>query len=257
MNYLITGHKGFIGSNLVPYLLSKGENVTGLDYFDCDLCNGFPASFWESKLDVIVHLAAETDVRASINHPVRTILRNTKSTINMIELARAREAKLIFASSCGARYAQSPYTASKLACEAICTAYKKSYNADIIILRFPNIYGPHSSHKPSIITKLIKSKLLGREVTIYGDGRQTRNFLYITDLCKAIYTADKDLELTTGELTSINELVEMLGCKPTYKGAIAGEITTVSSARNIIPDYSLDQGLNETIKWFKDFYEIR
>ena len=157
MNYLITGHKGFIGTNLTNYLYSNGEEVVGLDYSDCDLCDGFPNIFWSKKLDTIIHLAAETDVRKSISHPVQTFLRNTKSTINILELATARNAKLIFASSCGAPYSPSPYTASKLACEAICKAYRESYNLNVVILRFPNIYGPYSDNKSSVIPKFIKA----------------------------------------------------------------------------------------------------
>lgn len=251
MTYLITGHKGFIGTNLTHYLQSKIEEVIGIDYYDGDLCKGIPSSIKNLSIHTIVHLAAETNVRDSIANPSKCFLRNCQSTTNILEFAASKKAKLVFISSCGACRPSSPYTASKIAGEAICRAYRSSYDSDIVILRLPNIYGPYSDHKTSVIPAFIKSKLLGREVTIYGDGNQKRDFVYVKDICEAIYSADQDLELTTGELTSINELAQMIGCKVEYKDSIKGEINQVTSTMNLSPKYSLDQGLNETILWFK------
>jgi len=252
MTYLITGHNGFIGTNLTNFLHSKCEEVIGLDYSDCDLCEGFPGLIWDLRIDVIIHLAAETNVRDSIAYPVKTFLRNCESTINILELAREKRAKLVFISSCGARYLSSPYAASKSAGEGICNAYRESYNMDIVILHLPNVYGPFSLHKTSVIPNFIKSKLKGYKALIYGDGSQTRDFIYVKDVCKAIYNAEEDLKLTTGQLTSINRLAKMIGCEVEYTGAIKGELTKVTSIRNIITDYSLEQGLSETIEWFKE-----
>ena len=257
MTYLITGHKGFIGTNLLHYLESKIEEVVGLDYFDCDLCNGYSHLVYSLNIDTIVHLAAETNVRDSIANPSKCFLKNCQSTSTVLELATAKKAKLIFISSCGACRPSSPYTASKIAGEALCRAYRNSYDTDVVILRLPNIYGPYSNHKTSVIPEFIKAKLLGKEVTIYGDGNQKRDFVYVKDICKAIYNADRDKELTSGRLTSINELANLIGCKAIHSKPIQGELTCVGSSKNIIPEYTLEQGLEETIEWFKDFYEIR
>ena len=251
MNYLVTGHRGFIGTNLVKYLRSKGVGVTGLDYSDCDLCDGFPTILLDLKFDVIVHLAAETNVRESIESPVKTFLRNCQSTLNILELSKRLRSKLVFISSCGAPYSSSPYAASKMAGESLCKAYRESYEMGIVILRLPNIYGPYSDHKSSVIPNFIKSKLINSPTTIYGDGSQTRNFVHVKDICRAIFESTHDMELTTGELTSINELAEMIGCDVRYNSPIKGEVNKVTSIKNLIPQYSLSQGLNETILWFK------
>ena len=256
MTYLITGHKGFIGTNLTYYLQSKIEEVIGIDYYDGDLCKGIPSSIKNLSIHTIVHLAAETNVRDSIANPSKCFLRNCQSTTNILEFASAKKAKLIFISSCGACRPSSPYTASKIAGEAICRAYKSSYDSDIVILRLPNIYGPYSDHKTSVIPAFIKSKLLGREVTIYGDGNQKRDFVYVKDICRAIYTADRDKQLTSGRLTSINEIANLIGCKATHSKPIQGEIDCIGSFTNISPEHSLEHNLKETIEWFKNFYRI-
>ena len=205
MKYLITGHKGFIGTSLVNYLENRGEEVVGVDYPN-DLCEVRPLP----PVDIIVHLAAETSVRKSIQMPTMFI-RNCGSTINVLNEACRSEAKFIFISSCGAANPTNPYSASKVAGEALCQAYRKSYNMDISVLRLSNVYGPHSNHKDSVIAKFIKQKLANEPVTINGSGHQKRDFVHVDDVCKAIYECSEDFaEISTHKLTSINTLVELL-----------------------------------------------
>lgn len=257
MNYLITGNRGFIGTNLTSYLHSLGHSVTGLDYSNCDLCDGFPNILFSSNLDVIVHLAAETNVRDSIRTPVKTFLRNCQSTINLLELARIKGCKLIYISSCGAPYLQNPYAASKIAGEGVCKSYRNSYSTDIVILRLPSVYGPFSAHKQSVVASFITAKVNMSKAKIYDDGSQTRNFVYVEDICRAIHEAAEDLELTTGELTSINNLARLIGVEFEYFDRVQGEVSTMACARNIIPKFSLEEGLALTIKWFEEAYKTR
>lgn len=256
MKYLITGHKGFIGTNLVNYLQDRGEHVVGLDIDDCDLCNGYPTILMDLKyhIDIVVHLAAETSVLRSIGTPDWAFLRNCESTVKMLEFARSKNAKFIFISSCGAQNPINPYAASKVAGEALCQAYRKSYNMDISILRLSNVYGPHSNHKDSVIAKFIKQKLANEPVTINGSGHQKRDFVHVDDVCKAIHECSEDFaEISTGKLTSINTLVELLKIdKVIYDSPIEGEIFHPETQRYKDLMIQLENGLESTLNWFQE-----
>lgn len=249
MKYLITGHKGFIGTNLVNYLQLYGEVVEGIDRPD-DLRTKVPST---SDIDVVVHLASETDVRRSIERPKLFFDSNISLMFSALQIAKMNNARLIFTSSCGASNPINPYAASKLACEALCQTYRHSYQMDISILRLSNVYGPHSKHKSSVIAKFIKQKLSNESVTIYGTGHQARDFIHVQDVCKAIYHVSDDFTVSTGRLTSINYVTELLGIKNiVYESPIIGEVfhpTTICW-----PGYeiSLEQGLSETLKWFEE-----
>ena len=250
MKYLITGHKGFIGTNLVNYLQEKGEEVIGIDYPN-DIVEDIPG---HTGIDVVVHLAAETNVRQSIITPKITFSRNCLSILHMLDVAKSNYAKFIFASSCGAANPINPYSASKLAGEAICQAYRESYMMDISILRFANVYGPHSKHKDSVIAKFIKQKLNNEPVSINGSGHQTRDFIHVQDICKAIYTAHEEFStIATGTLTSVNSIIEMLGIKDViYDSPIEGEIFHPETVKWSGCQVKLEDGLAETLKWFEE-----
>ena len=256
MIYLVTGSNGFIGTNLTNYLLQRGHEVVGLDYQHCDLCEGFPAILTSRKIDVIVHLAAETDVRESLQNPEKFFIRNCQSTVLMLELAKKLGSKFIFTSSQAANYCLSPYGASKLACEALIESYRNAYGLNVVILRLSNVYGPHSIHKQSVISEFIKAKLNHRPAKIYGSGEQVRDFIHVQDVCEVIASADKDLTVSTGKLTSINRLVDLLSI-PTvhYMHSIKGEINSVDSYSEISYSIGLEEGLTQTLQWFKENYK--
>lgn len=249
MKYLITGNKGFIGTNLTNYLQSRNEEVIGIDY-PIDLCCIQPLP----KSDIIVHLAAETNVRDSILDPNKVFIRNCQSTINLLNHAKEINSRFIFASSCGAISPINPYAASKTACESLCIAYRKSYNMDISILRFSNVYGPYSKHKDSVITKFIKQKLNNEPVTINGSGHQMRDFIHVQDICKAIYEcSDNFAEISTGRLTSINTITEMLDIKDViYDSPIEGEVFHPKTVKWPGYQINLKDGLKSTLKWFQE-----
>jgi len=156
-------------------------------------------------IDTVVHLAANAGVENSVENPRKDMETNVIGTFNMLEAAKQNKVKrFIFASSnapvgfCKPPIHEelpphpiSPYGSSKLAGEAYCSSFFHTYGIKTIILRFSNVYGPRSIHKNSVIAKFIKQVLIGKPLELYGDGRQTRDYIYIDDLIHAIRrTAD-------------------------------------------------------------------
>jgi UDP-glucose 4-epimerase len=182
-------------------------------------------------VDVIIHLAANTGVAPSVENPRMDCVTNIIGTLNYLEAARQNQVqRFVFASS-GAPIGEctppiheemvphpvSPYGASKLAGEGYCSAYFRTYGIETVALRFGNIYGPGSGHKNSVVAKFIKQSFSGETLEIYGDGKQTRDFIYIDDLIQAIrLAATKDgvggevFQIATAKETTVGELVETL-----------------------------------------------
>ncbi len=153
--------------------------------------------------DVIVHLAANTGVAPSVEDPRGDMEANVAGTLNMLEAARRHGVKRFVFASSGAPVGEveppiheepaprpvSPYRASKLAGEGYCSAYHRTFGLETIALRFGNVYGPGSSHKSSLVAKFIRQALEGTPCEIYGDGGQTRDFVFIQDLVDALIKA--------------------------------------------------------------------
>jgi len=185
--------------------------------------------------DVIIHLAANTGVGPSVENPRADLMANVVGTFNYLEAARINSVrKFVFASSGApageveppiheelAPHPVSPYGASKLAGEGYCSSYHKSFNLETVTLRFGNVYGPGSLHKSSIVAKFIRQAINKETIEIYGDGTQTRDFIYIDDLINALSLAvnteniggetfqiASNQETTVGEIT--NTLVRVL-----------------------------------------------
>jgi len=256
--YLVTGSNGFIGTNLTKHLEAMNHEVIGLDY-PTDLCYADNLAFYAEQ---IVHLAAETSVRDSIDHPGKVFLRNCQSTLNILNIAREDESTLTFVSSHAASDPSSPYGASKAACEALCRAYRASYDMDITILRLSNVYGPHSMHKNSVVHRFIRNSILGQPLTIYGDGEQTRDFIHVSDVCDAIYCLDEDSDISYGCPISINDLVEEIGrltrkfrstgLTINHAPAILGEIKHVGIYNPRSEVKAFDESLMDTYLWYMD-----
>lgn len=264
-NVLVTGGAGFLGSHLVPSLLGSGYSVTVLDnlsngkmenlneVFDHPqfafkrgdiLDKTIPDSFF-ARVDSIVHLAAQIDISASVKDPSQNHENNVNGTFNMLQLAvKHKVKKFIFASSTAvygdlktlpvqedvASLPISPYAASKIAGEAYCSAFSKCFGLGAIALRFFNIYGLRSESSPysGVITKFLQKIIKDEILTIDGDGEQTRDFIHVNDIVKAIMIALEQQRLggevfniCTGVPTSVNQLVHTLktvtGKNPTVK----------------------------------------
>lgn len=154
-------------------------------------------------IDIIVHLAVNTGVGPSVENPRKDMESNVMGTFNMLEAARHNGVKRFVFASSGAPVGEcqppiheelaphpvSPYGASKLAGEGYCSAYYRTFGVETIALRFGNVYGPGSGHKNSVVAKFIKQTMQGETLEIYGDGNQTRDFIYIDDLINAIRKA--------------------------------------------------------------------
>jgi len=238
--------------------------------------------------DAIVHLAANTGVLPSIEDPRADCTANVIGVFNYLEAARmCGVGRFVFASS-GAPLGEqeppiheemvprpiSPYGASKLCGEAYCSAYHGSFGVDTVALRFGNVYGPRSSHKGSVVAKFIKHIFAGETLPIYGDGTQTRDFIFVEDLVNAILLVLKKpgvgaevfqiathREHTVGEVAEVlNKFAEKhLGRKSEIvyederKGEVRRNFSDISKARRVLgfePHFDLRTGLELTFKWF-------
>ncbi|MCO1335324.1 NAD-dependent epimerase/dehydratase family protein [Microbulbifer sp. OS29] len=302
---LITGGCGFIGSNLIKALtnLDLYDEILVLDNEttgDIASLSAFPHRFIRGDVrdlqavdeamigvDAVVHLAADTRVINSIENPMYNFEVNVQGTMNILEAMRKHNInRLINASTGGAIIGDtdppvhelmpvnpaSAYGASKAAVEAYCSAYIQSYGLAITSLRFSNVYGPLSLHKGSVIAAFIKKILKGEPCEIYGDGSQTRDFIFVGDLCQGIINALQGeqsgvFQLGSGVPTSVNEIISLLkaisgrndALEVIYHSFRVGEVrhnfTDISKARRSLafaPETKLWQGIKITWDYFNN-----
>jgi len=247
MKILITGAAGFIGSHLFEKFRKQGgHEVIGIDDFSHPSKNPVRAFVGSEDVrdkdfipqavkwaDVVYHLAAQIHVDKSIKNPEDTIDRNVLGTLNILEACRKFKKKLIFASSSevyGTSQTefmsenhpldgQSPYAASKIAGDRLCKAYIDTYKMDIAILRNFNTFGPYQNDGEegksygAVIGIFTRAALQNKPITIFGDGGQQRDYMYITDALRGYELAfgyTGPLNIGTGQTISINELAEMI-----------------------------------------------
>ena len=239
----------------------------------------------------VVHLAAQTGGRRGIEGPMFDCETNVVGTLNMLQACVERgTGQFVFASSSAplgettppvheglpAR-PMSPYGASKLAGEGYCSAYFHAFGVRTTALRFSNVYGPGSAHKGSVVAQFFRRAIEGKPLIIYGSGEQTRDFVYIDDLCSAILGAlDSDVggetfQIATFHESTVNEIAAHIqrlverdsGSRVTIrrvdarKGEIIRSYSDISKARSKIgyePKVPLEEGLERTWAWFRDHY---
>jgi nucleoside-diphosphate-sugar epimerase len=309
-NYLVTGGAGFLGSNLVRRLLRDSHAVTVYDSLltgkkenledvsgDMEFIEGDVRDtqlllevFASKGFECVFHLAALPFVRQSFEDPQLAHDINATGTLNVLSVARAVGCRrLVFASSC-AVYGDagslplsekaglnplSPYAAQKAMGEYYCYLYTHFLGVPSAALRFFNIYGPRqdpASNYAAVVPKFISRLLEGLPPVIFGDGKQTRDFIYVEDAAEACLLAagsalapGRIINIGSGKQTSINELASLAATaagvesKPEFSPMIPGEVrhsrADISTAADILgfkTAIPIQQGLEKTIEFFRN-----
>jgi UDP-glucose 4-epimerase len=295
---IVTGGAGFIGSHVVEALLARGDEVTVVDDFsngkrenvpdgvpivEEDIRQGLREIFADTRPEVCFHLAAQVDVRVSVDRPVYDADVNVLGTIEVLEAARTVEAQVVFSSTGGAIYGEcdgpapetaerrplAPYGVSKLAGEEYLAAFNRLYGTRHVALRYGNVYGPRQDpHGEAGVIAIFLGKLAeGEAPRIFGDGSQTRDYVYAGDVARAtLAAADQDggvFNVGTGQETSVVELYE--ACRrvagseldaepaPARLGELQRSVLDVSRAERELgwqPEVSLEEGLRLTWESF-------
>ncbi len=314
-NILITGGAGFIGSHLAEKLLKEGHKVKIIDDFSNSTVNNIRGLLnyrkfklikgdirdyklikeITSNIDTIYHLAAQIHVDKSITESRATQEINYFGTLNMLEAMREHDIeKFVFASSSevygGAQYspmdekhpldAQSPYAASKAGADRLCYSYFKTYGHDITIVRNFNTFGPKQkdSGYGGAISIFIRRVLNNQPPIIYGDGTQSRDYMYIKDAIEAYMLVKENKKKLAGEIINFgtgkdytildiaNKIIRLCNkekeLKPAHIEPRPGEVqklcadTTKVKKLGFKPEYDLEKGLKEYIDWFKTYKDI-
>jgi UDP-glucose 4-epimerase len=304
MNILVTGGAGFIGSNIVDAYLHAGHTVVIID----DLSTGTmenvnpkakfrridlrdPAVetvFKEMKIDVINHHAAQMDVRKSVADPKFDASVNILGMLNVMELGvKYGVKKVIFSSTGGAIYGEqdyfpadeqhplrplSPYGVTKLATEKYLFYYQAVHGLQHVILRYANIYGPRQNpHGEAGVIAIFADKMLkGEQPVINGDGKQTRDYVYVSDVVRAnvlalTHPSSDIFNIGTGVENDVNALFRIIkkfsgaACEEKHGEAKIGEqlrsVIDHSKAKKILgwePTIMLDEGLRKTVEFFRE-----
>jgi len=279
---LVTGDTGFIGSNMRDFLIEKNVEVIGFsrrrgfDIFNMDQLRKAV-----KKCDIVYHFAAEAKPGESVLNPVRTVEVNLKGSLNVLEACRETGVPLVYPSSCEI-YGDStvpikedfpinppnPYAASKAAIDRLCYTYYRCYGLDVKIVRLFNPYGPRQQLNkimPTFYFEAVRNK----PITVYGDGSDTRDYVYIEDIVRGLWLARKlsageVINLATGEATTNLEVArlikEIVGSKseivfidyPKAFGGIKNQVGSYEKAERLIgwkPETSLEEGVKKTIDW--------
>ncbi len=307
---LVTGGAGFIGSHVADRLLAAGYDVTILDNLSSGRRENLPsaARFVEGDIttpdaaalvrdggfDVLCHLAAQIDVRRSVEDPAFDAQVNVLGTLNLLEAIRTASphTRVVFSSTGGALYGgfatppsdestakdpEAPYGIAKLAVEYYLAYYGRVHGVDTVALRYGNVYGPRQDpHGEAGVVAIFCNRLLdNRALTVFGDGEQTRDYVFAGDVAAANVLAAgavlppparldaRAFNIGTGVETSVNTLARSLqraagsSTPIDYAPARAGEIQRsaldTGKARAVLgwtPAVSLDAGLDETFRWF-------
>lgn len=305
---LITGGAGFIGSHLAAALVAEGAQVRVLDNLSSGSrrnLDGVPATLIEgdvadaavvrtavSGCDLVFHQAALVSVPRSITEPALHHQSNVVGTFNVFDAARqAGVRRLVYASS-AAVYGDrpglpkreddpvvpvSPYGAGKRMNELLAAIYAAVYDLELVGLRYMNVFGPRqdpSSPYSGVLSIFCQAAIAGQRCTIYGDGRQTRDFIYVADVVRAnLLAASLPAErlpaqavfnVGRGQQTSLNQIVEILGelrgrplvtvYEAERPGDIRHSVADISRAQQILgfqPQTTLKEGLRATLAWFR------
>ena len=311
MRILVTGGAGFIGSNLVDALLREGHTVTVVDnlstgkfenlfnvkdaarekrfsFFHMDIRDdSLVAAFKGKDQEVVIHLAAQPDVRVSVKNPMLDAEVNILGTINVLQLAVQNGVRRFINTSSGGcvygepetlpvseeapRNPDSPYGVSKKVAEEYLRYFERTHGLRCCTLAPANVYGPRQNPfgEAGVVAIFIGRILAGQEPVIYGDGEQTRDFVFVDDVVDAYRAAltrgdGEFINIGTGVQTSVNQLFRHLAeimdyeGQPRYEPPREGELNhialRVDKARKVLgwrPRTSLAEGLAQTVEWYR------
>ncbi|MEM2143831.1 MAG: GDP-mannose 4,6-dehydratase [Candidatus Jordarchaeaceae archaeon] len=307
---LITGGAGFIGSHLAEDFIKNGYRVKIIDDFSSGSVNNILGLFnyrnfklvrgsitdrelirkATSDIDVIFHLAAQIHVDRSIIEPRQTFEVNTFGTLNILDAALENNIELVVYASSSEVYGSakyipmnedhplnpaSPYAASKAAADRLCFSYYNTYKLPVVVVRCFNTYGPRQRDLgyAAAIPKFIRRALSGLPPVIYGDGKQTRDYMYIKDAVNAYKLVLKSYENVVGKAVNFgtgreinilklaNTVLNLCGnnATPIHVAPRAGEVTRlcadISLARkelDFVPKYTIEKGIKEFLNWYKE-----
>ena len=304
-NILITGGLGFIGSHIAEELLNT-NNITIIDNLSTGNTNNLTKPNHENlriiqqdireinfdeitkEIDYIFHLAAMASVPLSIDKPIECNEINLNATLNLLKSATKNDVEKIIFSSSSAVYGEnenmplketenpmpmSPYAASKASCEMYLKSFYESYGLKYTALRYFNVFGPKqdkNSQYAAVIPKFISAILNNEQPKIYGNGKQTRDFIFVKDVVKANINAAQSnfngtINVASGKKLSINELFEIIkktlkkDIKPIYlperPGDIKHSLADITKMKDInitINHDKFEEQLTETINWFEN-----
>ena len=304
MRVMVTGGAGFIGSHIADKLIEDGFEVCVVDnlfsgrrqnindkagFIEMDVCSpNLSSVFRKEKPDYVVHQAAQINVRKSIDDPVFDANVNILGSLNLLECCRKSDVKkIVYASSGGAIYGEPqylpadekhpinplcPYGASKHAVEHYLHMYCVNYGLDYTALRYANVYGPRQDPygEAGVVAIFTKKLLSGKTPTIFGDGKQTRDFIYVGNVAdanaKALKkkTKEKAFNIGAGVESSVNEVTSKLKkllnspVEPVHGPEVKGEVRRifldVSLAKKELgwtPKTGLSMGLKKTVEYFR------
>jgi UDP-glucose 4-epimerase len=293
---IVTGGAGFIGSHLVDALLARGDEILvvdnlargkrehvppGVELVERDIREPLGDLFGRFRPDVCFHLAAQADVRVSVARPDEDATVNVIGTINALSAAQEHDTKIVFSSTGGAIYGEctrpareddplqpiSPYGTAKLAAEEYVSMWNRLHGAQHTILRYANVYGPRQDAEleGGVVAIFFDRFRNGGRATIFGDGKQTRDFLHVSDIVAATLAAvevEGLFNVGSGRETSILELHEL--CRrasgtegepehaPPRLGELERSVLDGGRAEDGLrwrPQLSLENGLRATWEW--------
>jgi UDP-glucose 4-epimerase len=305
MKILITGGAGFIGSHLVRLLQEAGEEIVVVDNFSTGLRQNLPEGtscvemdvkspelrnlFEKEKFDAVVHLAGQTTVHVSMSDPELDGRENVIGSIHVLEQARHFGVSRVIFASTAASYGDvteerlpvveserlapmSFYGLSKVTVEQYLRLYHRAYGLNYVVFRFANVYGERQGDggEGGVISIFAKRVAEDRQITIYGDGGQTRDFIYAGDIARGIYAAlktdhvNRTYNLSTQRETTLNDLVDVLRrvsgkeivplYGPARPGDIYSSVLANGRARRALdwePEIGLEEGVRRTYEYFQ------
>jgi UDP-glucose 4-epimerase len=307
---LVTGGAGFIGSHVADLFIANGWEVTVVDDLSSGKRQNLPkkAEFHEisvttpefsrlvdsGKFDVVAHLAGQIDVRKSVADPIADAQTNILGTLNLLESLRknSRSSRVVFTSTGGALYGdftkppnfetypkdpESPYAIAKLSIEYYLAYYSRVHGGDYAAVRFGNVYGPRQDpYGEAGVVAIFCGRILNNQpLTVFGDGLQTRDYVYVGDVARAVWLAatkslpDKGrldargFNIGTGKGTNVLEIVRLLKdtagsdvpvkFAPHRPGEQQESFVNADKARDVLgwaPEVTLAEGLAKTYAWF-------